>query len=146
MLKIDFRSPHALHSVDATRRIERAAQAALPPHTLMRRAGLAIARLALAIAPHSQRIWIACGPGNNGGDGFEAALHLQQLGKPVVVTWLGQAEEAPADAAASYQRAMAAGIVFAKAPPADYDLCIDALLASVPPARQKAAWQTGSGG
>ncbi len=128
MLKIDFRSPHALHSVDATRRIERATQATLPPHTLMRRAGLAIARLALAIAPHSQRIWIACGPGNNGGDGFEAALQLQQMGKPVTVTCLGQADAAPADAATSYQRAIAAGIVFAEAPPCDHDLCIDALL------------------
>ena len=44
----------------------------------MRRAGLAVARLALALAPHATRVWIAAGPGNNGGDGLEAALHLQR--------------------------------------------------------------------
>ncbi len=128
MLKIDFRSRHALYSVDATRRIEQAAQAALPPHTLMQRAGLAVAQLALAIAPHARRIWVACGPGNNGGDGLEAALHLQRWGKAPVVTWLGSPDKAPQDAAASYRRAVEAGVTFADTPPQDFDLCIDALL------------------
>ena len=64
-------------------------QTQLAPHTLMQRAGLAVARLALALAPHAQCIWVACGPGNNGGDGFEAAMHLHQWGKRVVVTWTG---------------------------------------------------------
>ncbi len=128
MLKIDYRSRQPLYSVDATRRIEHAAQAALPPHTLMQRAGLAVAQLALALAPHARRVWIACGPGNNGGDGLEAAMHLQRWGKPSVVTWLGSLDRAPPDAAASYQRAVDAGVTFAETPPDDYDLCIDALL------------------
>ncbi len=63
-----------LHGIQASRELERLAQAALPPHTLMQRAGLACARLARALAPHGRTAWIACGPGNNGGDGFEAAL------------------------------------------------------------------------
>ena len=78
----------ALFDVALTRLIEQRASAALPPHTLMRRAGLATARLALAIAPHANRIWIAAGPGNNGGDGLEAALHLRQWGKAVDVSLL----------------------------------------------------------
>ena len=73
----------------ATRELERLAAAGLPPHTLMQRAGLAVARLALALAPHARRIWIACGPGNNGGDGFEAAMHLHRWGKNVTLTWTG---------------------------------------------------------
>ena len=128
MLKINSHARHALYSVDATRRIEHAAQAVLPPHTLMQRAGLAVAQLALAIAPHARRIWIACGPGNNGGDGLEAALHLQRWGKSPVVTWLGSVDKAPKDAAASYSRAVEAGVSFTDTPPQDYDLCIDALL------------------
>lgn len=128
MLKIDSRSRQPLYSVDATRRIEHAAQALLPSHTLMQRAGLAVAQLALAIAPHARRVWIACGPGNNGGDGLEAAMHLQRWGKSPVVTWLGSPDKAPGDAAASYQRAVDAGVIFAQTPPHDYDLCIDALL------------------
>ncbi len=128
MLKVDFCVRQALFSVQATRQIEQAAQAALPRYTLMQRAGLAVARLSLAIAPHAQRVWIACGPGNNGGDGLEAARHLQQWGKQAVVTWLGSPDTAPPDAAASYQRALDAGVTFAEMPPPDFDLCIDALL------------------
>lgn len=128
MLKIDIRSRQALYSVDVTRRIEGTAQAALPPHTLMQRAGLAVAQLALAVAPHAQRIWITCGPGNNGGDGLEAAMHLQRWGKEPIVSWLGSAESAPPDAAASHQRAVGAGVAFTDGPPDRWDLCIDALL------------------
>ena len=119
---------HPLHGVAATRTLEQTLAATLPPHTLMQRAGLATARLALAIAPHAQRYWIACGPGNNGGDGLEAALHLQQWGKAVHVGWLGDPATAPADARASQARALAAGVRFTEAPAQDCDCAIDALL------------------
>ncbi|MHB1249813.1 MAG: NAD(P)H-hydrate epimerase, partial [Polaromonas sp.] len=134
-----------LYSVAATRQIEQRAAASLPPHTLMQRAGLAVARLALALAPHAGRIWVACGPGNNGGDGFEAAMHLHQWGKAVVVTWTGQASERPQlppDAKASRERALAAGVPMTTEPPKDFDLCIDALLgigAKLDPARPGSA-------
>ena len=99
----------------------------LPAHTLMQRAGLAIARLALAITPHAHVIWIACGPGNNGGDGYEAAVHLKQWGKFPVVTACGPISRFPADALASRQSALAAGVLITEDPPNQYDLCIDAL-------------------
>ncbi len=119
-----------LQGVTSTRLLEQQAAAHLAPHTLMQRAGLATARLALALAPHAQCIWIACGPGNNGGDGLEAAMHLHLWGKSVVVTWLGAQNEAqvPPDALASLVRARAAGVPFAGAPPASFDFAIDALL------------------
>lgn len=131
-----------LHGVAATRSLEQQAAAGLAPHTLMQRAGLASARLSLALAPHAQHIWVACGPGNNGGDGLEAAMHLHQWGKNVTVTWLGAQNQAkvPADALASLMRARAAGVPFAKTPPVDFDFAIDALLgigaAPRPPAGQ----------
>ena len=93
----------------------------------MQRAGLAVAQLALAVAPHGKKIWIPCGPGNNGGDGFEAAHHLRLWGKQPVVTCLNPLTQPPVDAMASRIRAQEAGVVFADAPPQDYDLCIDAL-------------------
>lgn len=117
-----------LFAVAATRHLEKQAAAALPPHTLMERAGLAAARLALALAPHARSIWIACGPGNNGGDGFEAAAHLKQWGKDPQVTWLGDEARAPEDAMASLARARAAGVQFAAEPPAQWDFALDALL------------------
>lgn len=131
MRKISSARSEPLHSVAASRELERHAAAGLPPHTLMQRAGLSVARLALALAPHAQRIWIACGPGNNGGDGFEAAMHLHQWGKTVVVTWTGLPAgktSLPRDAHASRERAIAAGVPMAAQPPDDFDFCIDALL------------------
>ena len=120
---------HPLHGVEQTRQLEHTLAQTLPAHTLMQRAGLAVARLALAITPHAQRIWIACGPGNNGGDGLEAAWHLQQWGKRCVVTWLGDAGQAPTDTAAAHQKLTDAGfLIQTEAPSGHFDLCIDALL------------------
>lgn len=128
MRRVTFDRPWPLHDVAASRAIEHSAAAKLPLHTLMERAGLAVARLALALAPHAKSIWVACGPGNNGGDGFEAAMHLQLWGKAVTVTWAGEEAKAPADACASLKRARDAGVAFAAQPPARFDIAIDALL------------------
>ena len=143
MQKITCAHSQQLFNVAATRRIEQVAASTLPPHTLMQRAGLAVARLAMAMAPHAQCMWVACGPGNNGGDGFEAAMHLQQWGKRVVVTWTGPGKNvSPADAEASRKEALAAGVTFIDEPPPDFDLCIDALLgigANLDPAHEGSA-------
>lgn len=130
MYRITPGPAHALLDSASTRQLETAAAALLPPHTLMQRAGLALAQLARALAPHARTFWIVCGPGNNGGDGFEAAMHLHQHNLPVVVTWLGERERLPADALHSWQRAQQAGVCFSNQPPAlgPQDLCIDALL------------------
>ena len=116
-----------LHGLAASRQLEGLTQSALPPHTLMQRAGLAIARLARALVPHGRHVWIACGPGNNGGDGFEAARHLHDAGWQVSLTWLAGAQE-PSDAQAARQRARQAGIAIQAEPPLRFDLAIDALL------------------
>jgi hydroxyethylthiazole kinase-like uncharacterized protein yjeF len=128
MQRVTFDRPWALHDAAASRAVERAAASGLPQHALMQRAGLAVARLALAIAPHARTVWLPCGPGNNGGDGLEAASHLQAWGKHCVVTWLGDEQRAPSDALASLRRCRDAGVAFATEPPADWDLAVDALL------------------
>jgi len=116
----------------ATREIERAAIESLPAHTLMQRAGDAVARLALAVSPHARRIWIAAGPGNNGGDGLEAAAQLQRRGKSVVVTLAADATRLPSDATEALSRARGAGVEILDAaamPDLDCDdMAIDALL------------------
>ena len=128
LIRLNQHTSYPLHSVAATRRIEQAAAAQLAPHTLMQRAGLAVARLACALAPHAQTLWLACGPGNNGGDGLEAAMHLKLWGRNPVVTWLGDETRCPPDALLSLHRARQAGVSFAAAPPVEYDFAIDALL------------------
>ena len=127
MHRITAETSWPLHGLAASRQLEQLTQAALPPHTLMQRAGLSIARLARALAPHGRHVWVACGPGNNGGDGFEAAGHLHDAGWQVSLTWLAGAQE-PADAQAARLRAMQAGLGIQTAPPDRYDLAIDALL------------------
>ena len=142
------RSAMPLYDTAATRTRERSAASELAEFTLMARAGLAVARLALALAPHARRMWIACGPGNNGGDGLEAASHLQRWGLHPCVTWLGRESRLPADAATALAHARAAGVPFCDQPPDDLgplDLCVDALLgigASRPPTGPMAQWLT----
>lgn len=129
--KVTAEQSHALHDIAATRLIEQRMQANHPEPSLMQRAGVATARLALALAPHAQHIWIACGPGNNGGDGFEAALVLHQLGKAVTLTWTGHGladAKQPEDALNARRRAQAAGLQVSVQPPAEFDLAVDALL------------------
>ena len=119
------------HSIESTRLIEATAMADLPPRTLMRRAGTALAQFARAIAPHARTIWIACGPGNNGGDGMEAAVQLKQQHNNVVVTWFGDMRQLPTEAKQALESAMEAGVTFAITPPEQLlpgDLCIDAML------------------
>jgi hydroxyethylthiazole kinase-like uncharacterized protein yjeF len=118
-----------LFGAAATRAVERRASAALPPHALMRRAGLAVARLALAIAPHARQVLVFAGPGNNGGDGFEAAIHLQAAGKAVSFVFVGDEAKLPDDARDALVRARAVGLmVAADASGIEPDVVIDALL------------------
>lgn len=125
----------ALFDDQTTQRIERRAAAALPPHTLMARAGLALLRLARAMAPNARSAWIAAGPGNNGGDGLVLATWLHRAGMDVRVTLVGhRADRAlPDDAAWALAGARAAGVAIVGEPPtaaelARLDLAVDALL------------------
>ena len=101
---------------------------------LMDRAGLATARLAQAVAPFARCIWIVAGPGNNGGDGLEAALHLHQWGQAVQVSLLGDPAQLPGDARRAFERATDTGVSIHIGLPdsapvlTGQDLCIDALL------------------
>ncbi len=130
MRRIDTLTPdRPLFDVAHTRRIEAGALAGLPPHALMQRAGAAVARLALALSPHARCIRIVVGPGNNGGDGLDAAIHLQRAGKHVEV--LLAAEPVADDARDALRRARAAGILIDPTRPTplqSQDLAIDALL------------------
>jgi len=119
----------ALHGVAATRRIEAAAAASLPDHALMQRAGEAVARVAMALAPAARSAWVLCGPGNNGGDGFEAALWLHRAGWQVHVTELGTPDARPADGVAARDRAVSAGVSIGPGEPGfQARIAIDALL------------------
>jgi hydroxyethylthiazole kinase-like uncharacterized protein yjeF len=123
--------PWPLHDAAATRDIEQRALAGVAPGSLMRRAGAAVAKLALALNPQAQRVSVVAGPGNNGGDGLEAAAILQASHRRVTVHLLADPRRQGPDARAALQRARDAGVTLVDGPPAEppsTDLAIDALL------------------
>lgn len=71
---------------------------------LMESAGEAVADAARAMTRGGARIAVACGPGNNGGDGFAAGEMLRRAGFDVVVGLLGPAERLRGDAAEMARR------------------------------------------
>ena len=82
----------------------RAAEAATievgtPVETLMERAGEALAEAVFQYAG-KRPVLVLCGPGNNGGDGYVAARHLQGRGVPVRVAALAD----PGSEAAKWAR------------------------------------------
>ena len=121
-----------LFDAAASRQIEHHALAASAPRSLMGLAGLAVARLALAIAPTARQVWIAAGPGNNGGDGLVAGRLLHQQGWSVRVSLVGgEGRQRPTDAAWALQQAQAAGVPIEPGLgglATGTSLCIDALL------------------
>lgn len=123
-------TPQALFNSPSTHALEHAALALHPHPSLMQRAGLACAQLAQALAPHAQRVWILCGPGNNGGDGLAAAAVLAAQGRQVTVCWLGQREHCSTDTLTALQQAQSQPMHWSDTPPPlqAHDLIIDALL------------------
>ena len=81
---------------DAVRAAERIAMSrfGLDEDDLMARAGLAAWRLLLERWPQAQHIGVACGPGNNGGDGYVLAALALGSGRQVSVLRLGEGGKA----------------------------------------------------
>jgi hydroxyethylthiazole kinase-like uncharacterized protein yjeF len=142
-----------LYSCAQIRAIEHAAQALLPPGTLMARAGVAAAAFALELldGEAAGAVLVLAGPGNNGGDGLELAAHLARAGAEVELLHLA-GEAAPSfETGRAWQRAVDAGVRFVDEPPAGrpWRLVVDALfgIGLARPlggrARKLAAWTAG---
>ena len=65
----------------------------VPSLVLMERAALSVAISIMSSYPHADRIYIICGPGNNGGDGVAIARLLKLKGKTVACTVLGDSDK-----------------------------------------------------
>ena len=77
---------------------------------LMENAAVALTRELLETFPGARSVVVACGPGNNGGDGLAAARMLDGRGLSVSVFTLGDPSAYGGDAADNAQRARQAGL------------------------------------
>ena len=75
----------------------------LPGIDLMEAAGKAVARQAMVMTPAGGTVLVACGTGNNGGDGFVVARHLAAAGYRVTVRLLGDVGRIKGDALIAFQ-------------------------------------------
>jgi hydroxyethylthiazole kinase-like uncharacterized protein yjeF len=97
---------------------------------LMERAGEAAAEFARSLCGDTSRsILVVAGPGNNGGDALEAAVHLKRWFFRVSVVFAGDRGKLPKDAAAALAKWEAAGGTPLQAIPekARFDLAVDGL-------------------
>jgi hydroxyethylthiazole kinase-like uncharacterized protein yjeF len=96
---------------------------------LMQRAGLAAAEAARRmLGDTAKSVLVLAGPGNNGGDAFEAACHLKSWFFRVTVFFAGDADKLPADARRAHAKWIAhGGASVALWPTGKFDLVIDGL-------------------
>lgn len=90
---------------------ERAAEElGLPTLVLMENAGRGAADILLSALAPGDRVMIACGTGNNGGDGAVVARHLDSTGHPQRVVWFGATDRLSGDAATQHAILARSGI------------------------------------
>ncbi len=119
---------HGLPDPERMRATDRWAieECAIPGLDLMERAGRGLADLVLSVAPEGP-IAVACGKGNNGGDGYVAARLLREAGRVVHVLTVVAVSELSGDARANAERVEDIE-PFAPARLADCAVVVDALL------------------
>lgn len=92
----------------------------VPGIVLMENAGRGCAELLMRLNPDRKPTVILCGPGNNGGDGFVIARHLDNAGWPVKVHVLAKHNRGdPGDADINFDILYTSGIEFTQYRP-DY--------------------------
>src|SRR5215207_7595761 len=82
----------------------------VPGVVLMENAGRGCAELLMRLNPDRKPTVILCGPGNNGGDGFVIARHLDNHGWPVHVDCLASPQSLSPDAAVNHAILVTAGV------------------------------------
>ncbi|HEU4751592.1 MAG TPA: NAD(P)H-hydrate dehydratase [Armatimonadota bacterium] len=123
-----------LCTADQMRSMDRRAVEAygMPSLLLMENAGRAVAERALQRLPERGEVWIWCGKGNNGGDGFVAARHLWNRGVPVRVLLAADPVGLKGDARTNFDLLPKLGVAIHRLegaiPPGSPALQVDALL------------------
>lgn len=104
-----------------------AARSGIPSFDLMLRAGHAVAAAALRRFPDALRFVVFCGPGNNGGDGYVAAMALAESGVDVAVFAAGDPARLSGDAGQAFEKWGGRPSALEEFRPRTGDVVIDAL-------------------
>lgn len=101
-----------IHTASELQHIDRraAAEFGIPTALLMENAGREVAAVAREKLDLGGVVYVACGKGNNGGDGWCAARHLLSWGVPVRVLSLAQVSTLTGDARAQANAALLCGV------------------------------------
>lgn len=89
----------------------------IPGIVLMENAGRGCAELLMKLNPEKKPTVILCGPGNNGGDGFVMARHLDNAGWEVEVKVIAVNNGLSADATVFFETLWGSGIHFGRCDP-----------------------------
>jgi NAD(P)H-hydrate epimerase len=110
-------------SRDQVRELDRRAihDYGVPGIVLMENAGRGCAELLMRLNPDRKPVVILCGPGNNGGDGFVIARHLDIHGWPVNVHVVARHKQERGDADINFDILFAAGIPYTQYHPGYFD-------------------------
>ncbi|HJQ38183.1 MAG TPA: NAD(P)H-hydrate dehydratase [Thermoanaerobaculia bacterium] len=118
-------------TADQMRNIDRRAieRFGVPSIVLMENAAIAVVDAIFAHYPDSERVAIVCGTGQNGGDGFAVARHLENRGVVPVVILIGDRAKIAGDSLTNLLICERLGIPIYDdlAHAADADLLVDAL-------------------
>ena len=105
----------------------------IPGVELMGKAGSAVAEYAqnMVAGIHSPKVAIICGKGNNAGDGYKAALELQNVGIKPQIFIMSDKKDIKGDSLFYYEKCIKEDVAIThsiKPPKQKYDLIIDAIL------------------
>ncbi len=118
--------PEILTVAEMTEVDRLAAASGIPTSTLMENAGRKVANEIAKRWPPCKTL-VLCGPGNNGGDGYVVARHLQARGYTVEVVTVGDHSTLKADAAAMARAWTGPTRSFDPGRPAHSELVVDAV-------------------
>ncbi|MGB5082755.1 MAG: NAD(P)H-hydrate dehydratase [Burkholderiales bacterium] len=123
-------SASPIYTSSAIRRIEALVAGERGAPVLMERAGAAAAEFARSLCGDTAKaVLVVAGPGNNGGDALEVAVHLKRWFFRVSVVFTGRRETLPPDAKNALEKWEAAGGTLIEGIPKDsrFDLAVDGL-------------------